>query len=402
MSRRVVITGIAPVTGMGVGKEEFFNKLMKKEVCIKRIADDYCKDYEGKSKWYVPYPEIDYEMYGEQIARMGSRAPLIAMTTVASALLAVKDARIEEVDDQAAVIYGLSMHNAPEWATAYKTIVNNDVLHPYTVPRMIPNTVSAWVSIALKTHGLSHVITTACASGTSAIGEAFLCIKEGRAKTVICGGVDCLVDNDGLIYKGFDILGIITKSEDGYPYPFSEERSGFLFNEGAACSLVLEDYEVAKKRGARIYAEITGYESSCDAWHIVQMEPSAEQIIKILAKISEGEKVDYYNAHGTGTELNDYTEAEIIKKLYGSYDKSPYVNSTKGFIGHTLGASGAIEAAVCAYSIKNNIVHGNIVKNPFKDINLPIEAVNADIHCALSASFGFGGHNAVLKFKKCE
>ncbi len=400
MEHRVVITGIAPVTGMGIGKEEFFERLLKKDVCICRLPENYSKGYDGFSKWYVPFPDIDYDSFGSPIAKMNAKAPLVAKATVASALLAVADAEIESIDEDAAVVYGASVHNAPEMVRAYRSIAEETLMHPFTIPLLIPNTISAWVSMALGIHGPSHVITTACASGTSAIGEAYLSIREGRAKTAVCGGVDCMVDEEGLIYKGFDALGVLTRSEEGFPYPFSEERSGFLYNEGAACTLILEELETARQRNAKIYAEITGYESSCDAWHIVQMDPAARQIIKMLSKLTADEKIDYYNAHGTGTNLNDQTEAEIIKTVFASYEKGPYVNSTKGFIGHSLAASGAIEAAVCSYTVKNDVIHGNIMKTPLEGIELPVDPVRTEVNTAVSASYGFGGHNAVLKFRK--
>jgi 3-oxoacyl-[acyl-carrier-protein] synthase II len=400
MGNRVVITGIAPVTSMGIGKNEFFNNLMLKKVCIDKIPEGYCKGYASETQWYVPYPKIDFDAYGEKIAQLTGRAPLNAIVTAVSATLALADAGIEQLDEDSAVVYGVGVSNMPEFTVGFDVIEMNKRMHPHTIPYIMTNAVSAWISILFEVHGMSHIVSTACASGTSAIGEAFESIRAGRVNMAICGGADCITDDHGFILRGFDLLGALTKTDDGFPYPFSEERTGFLFSEGAACSLVLEEYERAKKRGATIYAEITDYRANCDAHHIVQMPPEPVQIKRMLRDLAMGEKVDFYSAHGTATPLNDATEGAILSEIFGVGPSAPLVNSTKGFIGHSIGAAGAIEAAVCVYAIKNSIVHGNIMKTPMSGLNLPVEAVKADINCAISSSFGFGGHNAALKFRK--
>ncbi len=200
--------------------------------------------------------------------------------------------------------------------------------------------------------------------------------------------------------RGFDALGALTASPDGIPRPFSTERSGFLFSEGGGCVLVLEEFEHACRRGARVYAEIAGYVMNSDAHNIVQMEVSGVAIDALLGDLLGGRRPDYFNAHGTGTPLNDQIEAAAIRRLFGDAAHQPLINSTKGLIGHTIGASGAIEAAVAALSIHQGIIHGNILGEPMPDLNLVKETVESPIESAVSVSFGFGGHNAALFLTK--
>lgn len=398
---RVVITGIAPIAAIGKGKD-FFDNLFEKKAVIERIPDIYCKGYEPASKWMVPYPEVDYSEYGRDVMRMSVMASRDACTSVVAAKEALKDAGIEKPDEDTAVVFGSGMPGMREIKTGFNSVQNGENLHPCTIPMIMSNSLSAWIAIALGLHGKNQVVSTACASGTNAVGEAYLHIRDGYGKMALCGGADCFAEDDGLIFRGFDALGALTKSVDGYPRAFSEERSGFLFSEGAACALVLEEYEGAKKRGADIYAEITGYEASCDAYHIVQMPENPEQIMKIISKLASEEDIQYYNAHGTGTLLNDKTEINVLNRVFGEKVKDLYVTSSKGILGHTIAASGALEAAICAYSIKNGIVHGNILGTPMKGILVPETSIGVRIENAISASFGFGGHNAALRFRRAE
>lgn len=397
--KRVVITGIAPITAIGQGKTEFFENLLKKNTFIKRLPDNYCTS-KVSTEWYVPYPEVDFSQYGREVQKMLSRGSRNACTSVVSALMAIKDASLEKLEDDTVVFFGAGAPNIAEVYSLIDDVNNGKSPHPCANPMMMINSISAWISIILGVHGKNQIFSTACASGTTAIGEAYSYISSGKGKMAICGGADYMCRENGAILKSFDVLRALTKSNDGYPRPFSQERSGFLFSEGAACSLILEEYEYAKKRGADIYAEITGYECSCDGYHIVQMPPEPEQIIKIIRNLAKNEKIDYYNAHGTATIVNDNTETKVLKEVFGDGVKKVYVTSTKGIIGHSVGASGAIEAAVCAYSIKNNIVHGNILGTPIEGLCLPDRTIETKVDCAISASFGFGGHNTALKFKK--
>jgi len=399
--QRVVITGIAPIAAIGVGKDEFFKNLYEKHAVLERIPEGYCNQYSPATGWYVPYPKINYKDFGQKVRQIMGKAPVNAMTSVVSSILALEDAGIENIEGDTAVVMGVGMDNMPEVTDGIKSAVYGKKMYPLIVPLVMSNAVSAWISIILGLHAENKVVATACASGTSAIGEAYRLIAGGHAKMAICGGADCAKGDHGMMLQGFDHLGVLSKSEDGYPCVFSKERSGFLFSEGAACCLILEKYEAAVNRNANIYAEITGYETNCDGFHIVTMPEDpiyAKDMIRRLSSI----KVDYYNAHGTGTEMNDLAERDIITSVYGNIECQPYINSTKGIIGHTIGASGAVEAAVCAHAIGNSKIHGNILKTPMEGLNLPEKTFNCSINCAVSASFGFGGHNAALRLEKIK
>ncbi|MBO7412175.1 MAG: beta-ketoacyl-[acyl-carrier-protein] synthase family protein [Fibrobacter sp.] len=396
--QRVVITGIAPIVAMGTG-HAFFEKLMAMEPVIKPIEQSYC-DGANISKWYVPYPEVDVTPYKERLRQMLMLGSRNAITAAVAALKATEDAGLKELDPETAVFFGGSTMDTEDILTAYNAVKEGRRLHPASNPKSMANAVPAWISILLGIHGRSQVIATACASGTDAIGAAYEHICMGKSKMAVCGGADQMSCCAEMMFRSFDVLGALTRSPDGLPCPFSEERSGFLYSEGGACVLILEEYESAVARGANIYAEITDYRSCCDAYHIVKMPDYPEQVISMFNGMVEGKKVDYYNAHGTATQVNDQMEATALKEVFGSQLGGIIINATKSLTGHSIGTSGALEAAVTAYSLKNGIVHGNIVGTLMEGLNLPRQTQKCDIRCAISASYGFGGHNSALMLEK--
>lgn len=398
---RVVITGLGTVMASGNGKKEFFDNLYSGKNVMKPLPEDYCFG-QVASKWYVPYPELDPKLFGRAFEKMYMMSPRNGSSSVASAIYALDDAGLDKPCDDAAVFWGVGAPNMNEIKTAFDCAYKEKPMHPCINPMMMPSAASAWISIYFGIHGQNTVFSTACASGTTAIGHAYEHIRSGKANMAICGGCDCFLDDNGVALKSFDILGAVSSSNDGYPRPFSDERSGFLFSEGGACALILEEYEAALARNADIYAEITGFESCSDGYHIVQMPKTAENITVMLKKLIGDDSIDYYNAHGTGTAVNDKNEYMALKEIFGEKLREVIVNSTKGIIGHTIGASGAVEAAVCAYAIKEGVIHKNITGSVPDDINLPTENVHTDIKTAVSASFGFGGSNYALKFRKVE
>jgi 3-oxoacyl-[acyl-carrier-protein] synthase II len=270
------------------------------------------------------------------------------------------------------------------------------------IPNPMPNSRAAWVSICFGLSGSCHTVNASCASGTYAIGEAFRRIKDGYDSLLLAGGVESFQDADGFMMRGFDVLGVMTQSADGLPRPFSRKRSGFLFAEGGACVLVLEELQHALRRGAKIFAEIADFRANSDASSIVQMDSTGTAIVRLLHELSDGRKIDYLNTHGTGTVANDQIEANAIRTVFGGPADNPWINSTKGILGHTLGASGAFEAAVTALSLDRGTVHGNLTDDPLAELNLPLENVAGRIENALSVSYGFGGHNGGLLFSRCE
>lgn len=423
MTRRVVITGIGPVTALGIGRDEFFSNVFELKTVICGIPPEYEKTYKFKSRYYVPRPEFSLSGYGistNQEDIMGECARISVLGTS----LALQDAgftinngdKFFKVDriGNCNIILGLgmsSLQTAFESYLAHLFGKDGNIIEGYgedirynrmVIPMLMPNSVSAWVSIVFGIEGTNHTVNASCASGTCAIGQAYLDILNGSCSTAITGGVECLHEKHGAIMRGFDMLTALTRSSDGRPLPFSKKRSGFLFNEGAGCILVLEELEQARKRGAHIYGEIAGYECNSDAYNIVQMEPSGKSIMSMLKKLTEGRKIDYLNAHGTGTAANDQIEAEVIQQVFGDKESQPLINSTKGLLGHSIGASGAIEAAVTAFSIKESGIHGNMTEDTVDNLNLITEPVNVSIDYALSTSYGFGGHNAAILFKRYQ
>lgn len=423
LKRRVVITGIGPVTGIGTGKDIFWGNLINGRTNIVRIPDNYNKRYKFKSKYFVPMPDVELSHYGVQEAFTGIMES-ISKLSVLGTRLALEDAGISVKDtgmsfrvdglENSMVILGVgmsSLQTALKSYVAHEFYGNSEVMQLYSqsprynrmvIPMLMPNAASAWVSVLFGIKGSNHTINASCSSGTYAIGEAYLKIAGGGCDSALTGGVECLKEENGAIMRGFDMLTALTRSEDGRPMPFSKSRSGFLFNEGAGCILLLEELEHAKKRGARIYAEICGFGCNSDAYNIVQMDESGSQIKAMLKKLSANKSIDYFNAHGTGTIPNDEIESKIIKDVFGNMESQPLINSTKGILGHSIGASGAIEAAVTAMSIYESKVHANITEDPIENLNLVREPRGADINYAISASYGFGGHNGAVLMKRVD
>lgn len=413
--RRVVITGLAPITSIGTGKQEFWENLLDSRVTLCKIPEQFKKNYKFHSGFYIPFPEIDIADYGypkKYEALMEETSKL----SVVGTKLALEDAGIALTDQRilknAIVLLGMgicSMKAGFQAFVSHTCGANSELLSEYglstrynrmVIPSVMPNSAASWISILFGIQGSNYTLNASCASGTYAIGEAYRNIKNSLTDIAITGGVECLKDNSGTIMRGFDSLGTLTKSEDGLPRPFSKKRSGFLFAEGGGGILILEELESALKRGADIYAEIIGYESCSDAYSLVQINKSGSQIKAMLSTLIKGRKIDYFNAHGTGTMLNDDVEARIIQSLFGDKSGQPVINSTKSILGHSIGASGAIEAIVTALSIKNSVIHANVTDDPIDNLNLPLENINKQIHLALSSSYGFGGHNAAILFKK--
>lgn len=278
---------------------------------------------------------------------------------------------------------------------------------PQFIPKMIINIAAGQLAIRFNAHGTALALSTACATGTNAIGEAYRAIKDGYLTAALCGGSEAAINP--LTVAGFINCMALTQSDDpdAASLPFDKRRGGFVLGEGAGV-LVLEDYEHAKSRNAHIYAEVVGYGSTCDAHHITAPAPDAEYTAKAIAKSIDGveytpEKL-YINAHGTGTKLNDTTETLAFKKVFGEDAAKLHISSTKSMTGHALGAAGAIEAIACLKALETGSIPPTInLKDPDPECDLdytPNHAVKCDITTAISTSLGFGGHNACVAFKK--
>lgn len=400
MKKRVVITGIGPVTSLGIGVRPFFENLLALKTAIRPIPVEYERHAIFKSRFYVPFPAFSLGDYVK--TRFDSLMEKPAKAALVGAKLALLDAALEP-PEETTVILGIGMGALQTAFQSHLAHVTNDSSHRFNrmvIPMQMPNAASAWVSILLGLKGPNFTVNASCASGTLAIGEAFSRIAAGVCETALAGGVECLEDESGSTMRGFDATGALTRSEDGWPRPFSKQRSGFLFADGGGCVLVLEELSRARRRGARIYAEIGGYVVNSDAHSILQLEESGAQIKTLLRSLKGNETIDYLNAHGTGTLNNDQVEAQAIQEVFGDHEKQPLINSTKGLLGHTIGASGAIEAAVTALTISEEKIHGNITSDPLENLRLVGATTETPVHAALSLSFGFGGHNVGLLLKK--
>ncbi|MDU7217327.1 MAG: beta-ketoacyl-ACP synthase II, partial [Dialister sp.] len=395
MERRVVITGLGVVSPVGNGKEEFWNNLLAGKPGVGPItqfdATDFPVRIAGEVKDFDP------------VALAGDRKTVRHMDrytqfAVAAAKMAVADAKLDmtkEDPDMAGTLIGTGIGGIHVMEDTILQIEKRGPgkVNPFAIPMMIANMASGQVSITLGLRGPVLTDVTACASGTNSIGLAARLIKYGDADIMIAGGAEAAVSKAPM--AGFAAMKALS-SRDCPPEeascPFDAGRDGFVLGEGSGV-LVLEELEHAKKRGAHIYAELAGYGSNGDAYHITAPRPGGELAYLCMEKAlkdahTKPEEVDYINAHGTSTHLNDLNETSAIKALLGKHAYEIPVNSTKSMTGHLLGAAGAIEAVVCALSIENNKVHPTInlkERDPECDLDYVTEgARDVKINVAMS------------------
>ena len=409
--RRVVITGMGAVAPNGNGIQEFISNSFAGKVGIKAI-----KKFDAKPTGITVAGEIDNfdpnDVIGKKAAR---RMDLYSQYALQSAIEAMEMAEINETNTKPVdmgVIYGSGIGGL---TTIQEQIIKmHDKgpkrVSPMFVPMSIANMAAGNISIHFNAQNICTSIVTACATGTNAIGEAFRQVKEGRAKVMIAGGSEASVNEIGI--AGFAALTALSQATDPLKasLPFDKARQGFVLGEGGS-TLVLEDLEHAQKRGANILGEIVGYGATSDAYHITSPDPTGAGAARAMelaikeAGVSPSE-ISYINAHGTATHANDEGESKAINQVFGS-DSHVRVSSTKGMTGHLLGAAGAIEAVLTVVALQNGQLPLNIGcfnQDPKCSVNL-VTAENSDAsnaRYAISNSFGFGGHNAVLAFKKWE
>ena len=408
-NRRVVVTGMGVVSPVGSDMETVWNHLISGCNGIGPIT--YFDTTNYKAKLGAEVKDFDPMQYMDKSETL--RSDKYAQYAMGAAVQAVEESGVIGTlpPERVAVYFGSGIGGL--------STVNNEVeklnnrgphrVSPLCVPMMIPNMAAGMIAIRYNCQGAAMPAVTACASGSNAIGEALRAIRHGYADAVITGGAEASIVPVGI--AGFVNMKALSTSEDpnAASLPFDARRGGFVCGEGAA-ALVLEEYEHARKRGARIYGEICGYGSTCDAYHITAPHPEAEGGARAMKQaLTEAgyrgtEKV-YVNAHGTGTPMNDSSETLAIKKALGEEQAyKALVSSTKSMTGHMLGAAGAIEAIVCLKVLQTGIIPPTInlkEPDPKCDLNyVPNNAVKADIDLCLSNSLGFGGHNACLAFRK--
>ena len=401
--RRVVITGMAPVCSLGCDHEEVFQKLCEKQINRKEIERNTPARQKLKSRYCISAPVIENEeQYQKQFRILRARGGVATYWAAIAATLAMKDAKLEEADPDTHVFMGVGAPPMPDISDQILKLNETYKMDSAGIPKAMQSSTAAWISILQGTHGKSATISMACASGTETVGMGYESILNGKCDMALCGGSDALTDRNLTLLKGFEHLRAVTMDEDGFSLPFSQERSGFLFCEGAAAVVVLEELEHAKKRNAKIYAEIVGFESASDGFNIISMPKDGAIVKQMLKKLVKDKKVDYYNAHATGTVLNDAVESMVIQEIFGDRNQQPAISATKSLLGHTLGASGTLEVMVCADTIQQNRVHGSMTKTIMDNLNITSETRTLPVHCAVSASFGFGGHNAAIMLKKFQ
>lgn len=407
--RRVVVTGLGAVTPLGNDVKSTWDGLKNGKCGIDRITQF---DVEGLKATLAAevkdFAATDYMEVNETL-----RTDRYTQLAVAAAEQAVTDSGIKgNVDpDKFAVYFGSGIGGIGTFETEHTKYMQKGArrVSSLFIPMMIGNMAAGMIAIKHDCRGSAMPAVTACASGSNAIGEAMRLIRHGYADAVITGGSESTITP--MAVAGFTNMQALSTSQDANAasLPFDKRRGGFVMGEGSV-ALILEELEHAKARGARIYGEVCGYGSTCDAYHITSPHPEARGGAKAMsdamleAGYSENDVV-YVNAHGTGTHMNDLVETIAIKKALGEEKaRNSYVSSTKSMTGHMLGAAGAIEAMACLLALDEGIIPPTInllEADEECDLNyVPNNAVNADITLALSNSLGFGGHNACLAFRR--
>ncbi|MCD6159837.1 MAG: beta-ketoacyl-ACP synthase II [Kosmotoga sp.] len=405
--RRVVVTGLGVISSIGNNLNDFWDSLENGISGIDWIkafdTEKFRAKVAGEIKGFDPVKYMD-----RKEARRMSRFVQLA---IASATEAVDDSGLElnkEDPWKAGVIYGVGIGGMEVIEKQNQILLERgpDRVSPFLIPMTIANMAAGTLSIRFGLKGSCVTVVSACASSTNAIGEAFRAIKHGRLDIALAGGSEATITP--LSIAGFDSMNALSRqSPDVASRPFDKNRDGFIMAEGSA-TLVLEDYEHAKKRGAKIYAEILGYGATDDAAHITAPDPEGEgAMMAMKLALDEAElspdKVDYINAHGTSTPMNDIMETRAIKALFGKR-QDLNISSTKSMHGHALGAAGAIESVATILAMQRGVVPPTInleEPDPECDLNYtPKIAVKKEIKYALSNSFGFGGHNASILFKR--
>ena len=407
--RRVVVTGLGVVSPVGSDVETCWNNLTAGFNGIGPIT--YFDTTNYKAKLAAQVRDFDPKKYMDKSETL--RSDLFAQYAMGAAVQAVEESGVIGTlpPDRVAVYFGSGIGGLNTVSTEIDKLNKRGPhrVSPLCVPMMIANMAAGMIAIRYNCQGAALPAVTACASGSNAIGEALRAIRHGYADAVITGGAEASIVPVGI--AGFINMQALSTAEDpdAASLPFDARRGGFVIGEGAA-ALVLEEYEHALKRGAKIYGEVCGYGSTCDAHHITAPHPEAEGGARAMVQALEeagytaGERI-YINAHGTGTPLNDAGETLAIKKALGEdAAKEALVSSTKSMTGHMLGAAGAIEALACLKALETGVIPPTInlkEPDPKCDLNyVPNTAVEAKVDLALSNSLGFGGHNACLAFRR--
>ncbi|MCR5545438.1 MAG: beta-ketoacyl-ACP synthase II [Lachnospiraceae bacterium] len=419
-NRRVVVTGMGTINPTGNSVEESWNSVKEGKCGIDFITafdtTDYKTKVAGEVKDFVPESRLE-----KRELRHMARFTKLALYAAEEA---IKDSGLCDCEEEFSykskvtkiaperigviVSSGIGGLDVIEDQHQRLETMGNEKVNPFFVPMSISNMAAARIAIMHGLEGMCSCPVTACAGGSNAIGDAFIRIRDGYEDAFVCGGTESCISPLGV--SGFQNMKALSPSEDPKraSIPFDKDRSGFVMGEGSGI-LVLEEYEHAKARGAHIYAEIVGYGSNCDAYHITSPSPDGKggaACMKLAIEDAEIKKVDisYINAHGTSTSLNDKFETAAIKSVFGDKAKDLYVSSTKSMTGHLLGGAGGVEAVFTVKALEDNFVPPTVgLQETDEDMDLnyvPGKGIETELSYALSNSLGFGGHNACLIFKK--
>ena len=399
--KRVVVTGVGAVTPVGLDAPSTWAAMLEGQSGVGKVthfdASDYPVQIAGEVKGFDATGRIE----PKELRRMDRYAQL----AVISAQEAWADAGLTRngVRDEIGVIYGSAAGGLGVLIEQQRVLTERGPkrVSPTFIQNMLTDTASGHIAIALGLRGPNMAVVSACATGSGAVGEAFETIRRGDASAIISGGSEAALVP--LIYAGFNAMRALAQHEDPTQAsrPFDRDRNGFVISEGAG-ALVLEDLDHARRRGARIYAEVVGYGSSNDAFDMAAPAGGDGAFLTMERALRKAEfepaRVDYINAHGTGTPLNDKFETDAIHRVFGKHAERLAVSSTKSMTGHMMGASGAVEAVVCALTIRDQVIAPTInLQNPDPECDLdyvPGDARHRSVEVALSNSFGLGGHNA--------
>lgn len=409
--RRVVVTGMGAITPVGLTKDEFWASLLAGKSGAAPITSFDASDYDTKFacevKGFDPHAFMD--------RKLAQRCDPFTQYALAASDMAIKDSgmHLEQEDrNRIGVIVGSGIGGMWTYQKQHETVFETKGPHrisPFFIPMMISDIAPGRISMKYGLKGPNYATTSACATSSHAIGDAFILLQRGDADVMLTGGAEAAICPMGI--GGFNAMKALSTRNDApqkASRPFEKNRDGFVMGEGSGI-LVLEELKHALKRGAHIYAEISGIGFTADAHHITEPAPGGEGAVRSMrAALADAgmhpEEIAYVNTHGTSTPVGDKNETAAIKTVFGQHAKSLAVNSTKSMIGHLLGAAGAVEAVATVLSVYHNKVHPTInyeTPDPECDLNyIPNKAQDWDVPAALSNTFGFGGHNASILFRK--
>ena len=416
--KRVVVTGLGAVTPVGNNPEETWKNLLEGVSGAAPITHFDASQFKTQFACEVKGFNVNDYIDRKEARKMDRYAQL----AMASAVQAVEDSKmdLESVDkNRIGVVYGVGIGGIKTFEDEvgyYATHQENGPkFNPFFIPKMISDIAAGQISIRYGFHGPNYATTSACASSTNALADAFNLIRLGKADAIVAGGAEAAICACGV--GGFNAMHALSTRNDDPEHasrPFSASRDGFIMGEGAGC-LILEELEHAKARGAKIYAEMVGEGMSADAYHITASHPEGLGACLVMENALKDagmtpEDIDYINVHGTSTPVGDVSEVKAIQKLFGEHAYKLNISSTKSMTGHLLGAAGAVEALVSVLAVKNDIIpptinHEEEDKDENIDYNLNFtfnKAQKRTVRAALSNTFGFGGHNACVIFKKYD